>query len=53
MYHVGLGGLTGTGATLAATGFTGGGVLLLALAACLAGLVLLRYAVVDMGQQVR
>jgi hypothetical protein len=53
MYHVGLGGLAATGGTLAATGFTAGGVLVLALAACLGGLVLLRYAVIDLGRQDR
>ncbi len=50
------GGTTVTGATggvLAATGFEGVGFLLLALAGVMAGLLLLRYAAIDLGQRTR
>lgn len=50
------GGTTATGATggvLAATGFEGVGLLLLAVAVAMAGLVLLRYAAVDLALRTR
>jgi hypothetical protein len=48
MYNAGSVGVGATGGALAYTGFDGPGVLLTALAAALLGLVLLRFAMVDM-----